>query len=276
MNFQDRVAKTSVYGKIFGYQRSLPEVYHWLIGDKKISYKSFTKKLGSKTDQFPPTLKKNKFSIQKIKQARHSMLLISKLPLIYFLGLTGSVSANNAKKNDDIDFFVITAPHTLWIVRPILLCYLEIKSLRRRRTTSPKHQKNLICTNLWMDLTSLQVPKKDQNIYTAHEVLQVYPLVDKKNSYQKFIKSNSWTSQYLANAYFAINSKSVTKVPESTLWSLLFPFNLLLFIIQKALMYPSSKGEKVSYYQAFFHDQSFSQRILARYNNRKINYNKKQ
>lgn len=274
MSFLGMVKKTYAYGKIFQYQRSLPELYFWKIGSKFISYKNFLKKLGSKKSLYLPKKINNPYSVQKVTFAKKKLCQIAKVPFIRLLGVTGSVSANNAKKNDDIDIFIITAPHTLWITRPLVLLYLEIKGIRRRRKTPINDQKDLICPNLWLDSANLKINKQDQNLYTAHEVLQVKPLFDKSQTYQRFLKTNRWVKRFLGNAYTLSKIKISTKPNYSIVWFLLSPINFMFYLLQRMLMFLPTKGEKISYTQAFFHDQNFAKKILTKAQSQDINYNK--
>lgn len=268
MSFGAEVDKTYAYGKIFQYQRSLPELYFWKIGSKPITYKSFLKKLGAKKSLYSPKTINNSNCSRKISFAIENLRLIAKLPFIKLLGLTGSVSANNAKKNDDIDIFIITAPHTLWIARPIFLLYLEIRGIRRRRHTPLEDQKDLICPNLWLDSTNLKIRKQDQNLYTAHEVLQVKPIFDKSQTYQHFLATNSWVKRFLGNAYSLSIVNTLPQQNYSILWSLVIPLNLVFYILQRILMFLPTKGERVTYNQAFFHDRTFAKKILAKTHSR--------
>ena len=274
MSFVGEVNKTYAYGKIFQYQRSLSELYFWKIGSKSISYKSFLKKLGSRKRLYAPKKIKNPYCSQKVTFAKQNLSQIAMLPFVRLLGITGSVSANNAKKNDDIDIFIITAPHTLWITRPLILLYLEIKGIRRRRGTPLNDQKDLICPNLWLDSTNLKINKQDQNLYTAHEVLQAKPLFDKSQTYQHFLKTNIWVKRFLGNAYSMSKVNTSTKQHYSKLWSLLSPINFVFYLLQRILMFLPTKGEKITYTQAFFHDQSFAKKILTKAQSQDINYNK--
>lgn len=264
MNLYGRVKKTYAYGQIFGYQRSLPELYFWLLGSKKVPLKIFRKKLGIKKEIFKKKKKINHIGREKEKMAKRLLAPVFRLPFVYFVGLTGSISANNAKKGDDIDVFIITSPHTLWIARPVILLYLELIKKRRKRSTNIYDQKDLICSNLWIDVANLAIPKNKRNLYTAHEVLQVLPIYDKKCVYQKFVQSNSWVKKYLANAYSKKNKKK--KIPNTSIRQNIFllPLNGIFFLLQFFFMLPLTKGESVSYTQAFFHDKKFSKEVLSK------------
>lgn len=264
MNLSDRVKKTYDYGKIFGYKRSFPEIHFWLLGSKKISFANLMRKVDLKINNYKAKKKLNAYSIEKTGKAIKVLSPIFKLPFIYFIGLTGSISANNAKKSDDIDIFVIAAPHTMWVARPIILLYLEIIKKRRKRFTSLFDQRDLICPNLWMDYLNLKVPKSMRNIYIAHEILQVLPLYNKMDTYQRFLQSNSWVKKYLANAYSQTVMDKKTKKINFFQGILFSPFNLLLFFLQIIFMWPLTKGEIISYTQAYFHDQKFSKSILSK------------
>lgn len=264
MNLHDRVKKTYAYGQIFGYKRSFPEIYFWLLGSKKIPYTLFKTKIGSKINTYGFKKKINVYSKEKTNKAVNFLSPIFKLPFIYFVGLTGSVSANNAKKSDDIDIFIITAPHTMWVARPVILLYLEIIKRRRRRFTPLSDQMDLICPNLWMDSLNLKLPKSMRNLYVAHEILQVLPIYNKMDTYQRFLQSNSWVKKYLANAYSQTANNKKLKTTSSFQGILFGPLNLLLFFLQIIFMWPLTKGENVNYTQAYFHDQKFSKNILSK------------
>lgn len=264
MSLYGRVKKTYAYGQIFGYQRSLPELYFWLLGSKKVPLTIFKKKLGKKKEIFKKKKKINPFSAEKEKMAKIFLEPVFRLPFIYFVGLTGSVSANNAKNDDDIDIFIITSPHTLWVARPVILLYLELIKKRRKRSTNIYNQKDLICSNLWIDASNLTLPKNKRNLYTAHEVLQVLPIYDKNDTYYRFVQSNLWVKKYLANAYSKKNKKQKQPKVRISLAIFLIPLNGIMFLLQFFFMLPLTKGESVSYTQAFFHDQKFSKKVLSK------------
>ncbi len=283
MNIQKSIDKTVSYGRIFDYPQSKEEIVRWFISDKPIKAATILK------HHFPPlsAIDKSKRVIRhrlseiKKKSALKIIKKLENFPFVWFIGITGSVAANNAKENDDVDIFIITAPFTLWIVRPFFLIYLDLLGVRRNRSMHSGDAKDLICSNLWLDINNLGSFQKNQNIYTAHEVLQVCSVVNKNHTYERFVQENSWTKKYLATAYQSTLRSLVGAIRESptatssvytyTLYYLLAPLNALFFVLQYVFMIPYNKGEVVGLGKAFFYNPNFQGKVLKKYS--QISYN---
>jgi len=52
---------------------------------------------------------------------------------------------------------------------------------------------------MFLDESHLAVPKKEQDLFSAHEVCQLKPLWERNEIYQKFIETNRWAEKYLPN-----------------------------------------------------------------------------
>ncbi len=295
MTLSESIKKTLAYGQIFDRPQTPDEIALWLISKKKISHTEIKKQ------NFTPLTKSEiskreeriMFSFQKKKIAQNTISGLKIFPFVWFVGLTGSVASNNSRQNDDLDIFIITAPSTLWFIRPFVLLFLSLKGVRRSRNTPQNMTNNLICPNLWLDVTALTLEKNKQNIYTAHEVLQVVPLINKKHTHERFILQNTWVKKYLANAYqFTLRTvKGVGRVsPKPSviasfgtpnrgnpfpysyyIYYLFAPLNLLLFLFQYLIMLPYKKGESVSFRKAFFHNPDFQGKVLKKFS--QISYN---
>lgn len=121
--------------------------------------------------------------------------MLGKIPWIKLVGVTGSVAAYNADKGADIDLMVISKKNRLWLTRLFVAIMLKISNLYVRTDSEP----GKFCPNIFISEEELEWPKDSQNIYTAHEVAIMQPVVDKNNSYFDFIKSNDWIKKYLPN-----------------------------------------------------------------------------
>jgi hypothetical protein len=121
------------------------------------------------------------------------------IPSITLVGVTGGVAVNNAIDSDDIDIFIITARGTLWITRA--LATLVVDLLRMRRHPGDINVKDKICLNMFMSESALGIPKKERDLYTAHEVLQMEPIWARGNSYKQFLESNNWVKNVLPTAW---------------------------------------------------------------------------
>jgi predicted nucleotidyltransferase len=202
--------------------------------------------------------KREKFSQEKMEIADRAAKFIKLIPTVKFVGVTGSVAAGNAEKGDDIDFFIISASGWLWTTRFLVTLILDL--IGKRRRPDDKETKDKICLNLFVDETSLDV--FDHNLFTAYELFQLKPLVDKNNIYQKLIAANSWVKSYLPNVpKFRIldnlgsdnSSRSRTIVDK------------VLMSVQIWWMRNRQTTEITERYLIAFHPKDISQQVMIKY-----------
>src|SRR5258705_4718692 len=89
---------------------------------------------------------RERFSEKKLIIARKMVKVLSKIPTVRLIGISGSLALNNAKEDDDIDLFIVTRKNTMWITRLIVLFILELIGSRRKRLS--KNTKNTFCVNM--------------------------------------------------------------------------------------------------------------------------------
>ncbi|HEX7542713.1 MAG TPA: hypothetical protein VF385_01370, partial [Patescibacteria group bacterium] len=148
--------------------------------------------------------------------------LLNLLPQIKLVGLSGSISMLNAKEDDDIDLFIITAKNRLFTGRLIALVLAQMLGLRRNREarvsqvaknfdSSPSfnnetmkqfnnHIRNKVCLNLFFDEANLKVPEFKQTEFVGHEVLQMKPIINRDQIYERFLQANKWVFKLFPNA----------------------------------------------------------------------------
>lgn len=195
-------SKTGISGKRNLY--TPPEYrYRLLSGKNKTS--------GFPTKQWNNYLKRQQISMKKLNSVKFNFYLrfLSFFPQIKLVGLSGSLAMLNADDNHDIDLFIITAKNRLWTGRIITLFFAQLLGLRRKRhhevipesmSQSGNFFKNKVCLNLFFTESRLEIAKIKQTEYVAHEVLQMKPLVDKNNTYMRFIDANKWVFDIFPNA----------------------------------------------------------------------------
>lgn len=193
---------------------------------------------------------------------------LSRLPTIEALFVTGALAMNNSPRNDDIDFMVVTTPHTLWITR--LLVFLLLGK-NRRPTQLQEHASarvsNKACDNLYIDAHQLKIAS--QNIFTAHEVLQAKCVFTKSNIPYRFIQENSWVKKFLPIAYAQKISqvKNLKHLPNYTKHRrisriIISSVNRLVFLLQYLYMKPKITNEKVTLHAVFFHPRTHDTLII--------------
>lgn len=205
---------------------------------------------------------REKFSKKKLIIAKKIISVISKIPTVRFIGISGALAMQNCKENDDIDLFVITRRGTIWSTRLIALIILGILRVRRKRLD--KNATDKMCLNMILDEGSLELSKRRQNMYGSHEVIQMLPMFERKNTYNRFIVANSWIFNFLPNA----KPKKVLKSSKGNV------FSLLVYIIepfarrfQKMYMGKITK-EEVSDTVLAFHPVDYQSKILTNYKKR--------
>jgi predicted nucleotidyltransferase len=216
-SYKLQVKKVLEYFSFFAYKPTLDEIYTYLpikIDKKKLKYTP------------PQYSMREQISKRKLESWRFKIYikLLSLAPQIKLIGLSGSISMMNAKEEDDIDLFIITAKNRLFTGRLIALVLAQLLGLRRFRdsitqifqkvsetekfafASSDKH-KDKVCLNLFFDESNLRVPKFKQTLFVGHEVLQMKPIVVKDNIYERFLGGNKWVFKLFPNAEKVVSSK---------------------------------------------------------------------
>ncbi len=200
---------TICYADIFHFPLTKEELARWLVfftaGNQRLS---IPKEIERRQKYFVlpkrasvVVLRERRESLitEKMRIAREMAHLLKFIPTIQLVGVTGGLSMGNADAEDDIDFFLITAPGTVWVSRIMATIVIELSG--RRRHPGEKQVKNTICLNMYMDEDSVALSKSDQDLFSAHEVLQLMPLWNRNMTYDRFIHAKSWSKKYVPNAW---------------------------------------------------------------------------
>jgi len=206
---------------------------------------------------------------EKRKAAIHSIYLISKIPGVKLVGISGSLAMGNASQKDDIDLFIITRRNTLWITRFLVVFLMKI--LKQKREVSSKNVDNKICLNMFLDEDSLELDKK--NLYVAHEVIQMQTYFDKGEILNKFLNANSWIQSYFPNLIVKSSSKELLFKEKAYINEKIIRFiNAIFFLGQYLYMQNKITYEKVFLKKALFHPWNKSEEILNEFERRKMHF----
>lgn len=119
--------------------------------------------------------------------AIHHARLIARMPFVRMVAVTGSLAVNNVGPREDIDYLVVTADDHLWVSRAFVL--LIVRWAARQGIE--------LCPNYFLSERALRFT--EQNLYTAHEVVQMVPLYGLP-VYDALRRVNNWTQRFLPNA----------------------------------------------------------------------------
>ena len=217
--------------------------------------------------------KRQRISQKKWQRLLNLVKLLTKLPTIQMIAVTGALAMNNAQENDDIDLLIITSRHRLWLTRILLIGLLEALGCRRR--PHDRQVTNKVCLNMFLEETALKIPSLKQNLYTAYEVVQTRPVVERNQTYQRFWLANQdWIKEYLPNLQITSGQPSTRAQAEGLqalsrkrdiFGRLLDSLEKVAYYLQVWYMRSGKTWETVTPQMAFFHPKDIGQEILKRF-----------
>lgn len=155
------------------------------------------------------------YSKKKWETARFIARKLQIVPTVFLVGVTGGLAVNNADRNDDIDLFFISARGTVWITRLVVTMIVGLYGKRRRPWD--KKFTDAICLNMFIGDDAMRVPENEQDLFSAHEVLQMEPVWSRRDTYKRFLQANIWVKHFLPVAW---NIKQVgrNQHPKLSYW----------------------------------------------------------
>ena len=192
---------------------------------------------------------KERVSAKKLKIAQKAANILSIIFTVEMVGVTGSLAMQSSDLESDIDIIVITKNNFLWTTRLFAYLILKIFGFSIRKPGDVQ-QMDRLCLNMWVDRGNMVFDKKERNVYTAHELAQIKPLVNRDRCYQELMFKNSWISDYWPNAVKIKHLSLRKKNSNSNLFSF---FEKVAYDFQRAYMKRKMSREKVSKHRAFFH-----------------------
>lgn len=280
------IIKTLSYSDVFDYPLRKQELWKFLNIKARVNRISFHKvlnqmvhsgKIEAKNRYYflngrgqiiSERLKRKRISIGKLEIAKKAAKILSLIPTIKSIGISGSLSLKNATPADDIDFFIITTHNSLWITRFFVNVLLLLAG--HKRSPRDLHGMNLVCPNLFLSESGFSLPVSRQNLFTAREIVQLYILFDRDNTYKKFLSANSWIKNYLPN----IKVPKRKYVYKDRNRSILNSLDKIFYAFQFLYMSNRITGEEVKREAAYFHPQNKGKIILKIYKMRYKKYSK--
>ncbi len=205
---ENSIYKTLTYRAIFEYPLTLHQLGTFLISKKPYTLEELKNALNAMFQKGVIEIKNNTYHLPKqpivswntrtkdskilMEKAQEACNILGQIPWVQMVGVTGSVASYNASKTDDIDIFIVAKKGRVWITR--CFCVLILKLLDIYRTDQDFAGK--ICPNIFIDETNLEWNKNAQNVYVAHEIAMMHPIVNKNNTYFKFMSKNAWISEH--------------------------------------------------------------------------------
>lgn len=112
---------------------------------------------------------------------------MSCLPFVRGVFISGQLCRYIADEQSDIDYFILTEPGRLWIVRAMFALLRRTVFLNSRK---------YFCTNYYVTTANLRVAER--STYVACEVASIKPMVN-RDLYDRFMEANDWIREFYPN-----------------------------------------------------------------------------
>lgn len=212
--------RTIVYSDVFDYPLTLAEIHFYLEGvaaaPTAVENVLHNGRLLSQHLVYRPPyyMLPGREDIRQIRQRRETISqtlwpaavqygrLIASLPFVRMVAVTGSLAVNNVDEGfrADIDYLIVTRNGRVWLSRAFIIAIVRLAA---------RHGYAL-CPNYILSETALTFP--DQNLYTAHELLQMAPLYG-LDVYREIRRLNAWSAQFMPNAANALLTRPDLPAP---------------------------------------------------------------
>lgn len=227
-NFHSSIVQTLSYFDIFEYPLTSEELYRFLWnGEKVITYTEFVIELEKemsflstyierkngyyflkgKEEYIAKRERKVLYTEEKMRIAERAARKIRFLPFVRAMFVCNQLPVG-VHPESDIDVFIVVSPGKIWFSRALIAAVLSFFVLRQTNflffQKKNKSMKDKICLSFYatdnhLDLSSVQLPNTD--IYLAYWLIQLIPVFDPENFYQKIQYENRWVQKYIPHGF---------------------------------------------------------------------------
>lgn len=137
---------------------------------------------------------RKKLSDQKWKKLRPIFGLLTLVPFVRGIFVSGSLAMENSKDDSDVDIIVVARYGRIWTVRTLMTMLTSLLGVRRHGART----KDRICLNHYITDQSLRIPF--ESLYNAESyahLLNVYQ--EDEAVFRQWQEENRWLDSYLVN-----------------------------------------------------------------------------
>ncbi len=199
------ILSSVAYRDQFGYPVTLAEIYrylHWIACKESDVAHALAREplashylvtdgtyyaLAGRESLFALRAQRTRLAARLWRRARRLAALLSALPQVRMVAVTGSLAVSNPADNADIDIMLVTEPGALWRTRAVA----KLLQIVDRKLGGG------LCANYLVTVNALAL--SIQGLYVAQELAQMVPLYG-EDVYRELRARNRWTERYLPNA----------------------------------------------------------------------------
>jgi hypothetical protein len=116
---------------------------------------------------------------------RGILSLVSRMPFVRMVALSGSLAHLNAEGSADLDLFVITAPNRVWAVTVATLVLSRLLGWRKR-----------LCLNYVVSERAMAIEPRD--LFSANQIIHLRPIMGDR-VFERFVKANGFVRDFYPN-----------------------------------------------------------------------------
>ncbi len=149
----------------------------------------------------------------KYRKACAFARMIKFVPFIRLLAVCNTLAYNNARRDSDIDVFIVVEKNRLWLSRFVITVIAQLTRMRRHG----KKITDRVCLSFYVTTDQLDfesITNKPHDPYFLFWMLQLVPILDINGTFETFIHANVWLRRYVAHPQSMVPS-SQRSVPDS-------------------------------------------------------------
>jgi len=215
LDINKAILRTVAFFDIFQYPLTILEIWQYLY-DKPASFGEIlaaledltaNNKLGSKngfyflagrSDLVDIRQARSNLAEKKFQIALRAARWISWLSTIKLIAVCNNLAFSNAKKDSDIDFFIVVSSGRLWLSRLVITLFIHLLGLRRYgQKVADRVCLSFYITDQNLNLESLTL--KPQDPYFDYWLAALVPIYG-QGFYEKFWQNNPWLKSLLPQA----------------------------------------------------------------------------
>ena len=120
-----------------------------------------------------------------LRELAGPLRLISRMPFVRLVALSGSLAHLNAEDGADLDLFVVTRPGRVWTVTVATLLVARLRGWRRR-----------LCLNYVVSERALWIAPAD--LFSANQIVHLQPIAG-RDTYRRFLEANHFVERFYPN-----------------------------------------------------------------------------
>lgn len=171
----------------------------------------------------------NQHEILLFERAQKYIRKLSWIPGIEMIAVVNSLSMFATHEDSDIDLFIVTKPHHIWLVRFLVtLTFFLLGVWRHGRDIAGNFCLSFFVTTEAMNLEKIAI---EDDIYLYNWIYYLKPILVRNNTYKKFLTANSWIEisqeQETQNERWKIETRNAYSFPFFSFLNNIIRFFLL-------------------------------------------------